>query len=251
MVIPEDVGAALRADTILSSVMRDNYEVSSIQPIAEISATAKERGIRVHTDAVQAFGKIAVSPDALGADLLSVSAHKIYGPRGVGALYIAAGVEIEPLLRCGSHERGLRAGTENAASIHGFGVAAKLLQQEGLPELLPLREFLEAGLSQLPVQILCRNSPRIPNTVNFYSDRWLGETAVMSFDLQGFAVSNGSACAAGVIEPSHVIRALGYNEAIARRVIRVSFGKWTQKRELERFLGAVELMDSSGSGATA
>lgn len=251
MIDPQAVQAALKDETILVSVMLANNEIGTIQPVCEIGALAHAAGIRMHTDAVQALGKIPVSPDALNADLLSVSAHKIYGPMGAGALYCAAGIDLEPLLRGGSHERGLRAGTENAAAIHGFGVAARILLEEGLPDLLPLRNRLEAGLSRTSVRILCRESPRLPNTVNFYSVNWPGESMVLAFDLEGFAISNGSACAAGIIEPSHVILALGYNESVAGSVIRVSLGKSTLPEEIDAFLGAVEKFERIGPGVRA
>ena len=248
---PARVEAALRPDTILVSVMLANNEIGTVQPLRELAGLARARGIRIHTDAVQALGKIDVCPGELGADLLSVSAHKIYGPKGAGALYCAAGVELQPLSRGGSHERGLRAGTENTAAICGFGVAARLLAEEGLPDLLPLRQQLENGLSKMSLRVLCRESPRLPNTVNFYSEAWPGESMVMAFDLQGFSVSNGSACAAGIIEPSHVVLALGYNEAVARSVIRVSVGKYTESGEIDRFLRAVEKFETTGPGVRA
>ena len=237
MIDPRHMRSGVRSDTILVSVMLANNEIGTLQPVAEIAQLAHAAGVRLHTDAVQALGKIAVSPDALNADLLSVSAHKIYGPKGAGALYCAAGIDLDPLLRGGSHERGLRAGTENSAAIHGFGVAARILVEDGLPDTLPLRTQLETGLSRTSVRILCSESPRLPNTVNFYSENWPGESMVLAFDLEGFAVSNGSACAAGVIEPSHVIRALGYNEIVARSVIRISFGKWTRPPEIDALWG--------------
>lgn len=251
MIDPAVIEAAFKAGTILVSVMLANNEIGTIQPVREIADRARAIGIVTHTDAVQAFGKIDVSPQDLGVDLLSVSAHKIYGPKGAGALYCAAGLDLQPLLRGGSHERGLRAGTENAPAIHGFGVAARLLNEEGLPELLPLRQQLEEGLARTNIRVLCASSPRLPNTVNFYSETWPGESMVMAFDLDGFAVSNGSACAAGVIEPSHVILALGYNELVARSVIRISLGKWTRPADIVEFLGAVQKFETIGPGVRA
>jgi cysteine desulfurase len=233
---PDALRALLRPDTILVSIMMANNEIGTIQPILELVAVAHENKALFHTDAVQALGKIPVEVEQLGADLVSFSAHKIYGPKGAGALYCSADAEIQPLFRGGTHEQGLRAGTENVIAIHGFGIAAELLCHEGLPDLFPLRKMLESGLRNEPVEIICGNAPRLPNTVNFYFPEWLGESLVMAMDLEGFAVSNGSACSAGIIEPSHVIRALGYNEKAARSVIRVSFGKFTQAYEIDRFL---------------
>lgn len=243
---PEKIRQAIRPDTILVSVMMANNEIGTIQPIHEIVTIAHERAIKVHTDAIQAVGKIPVEVDSLGVDLLSVSAHKMYGPKGAGALYIAPGTEVAPLMRGGSHESGLRAGTENVIGIHGFGVAASLLVEEGLPDLSPMRQRLESALTDASMTILCRDSLRLPNTVNFYSQSWIGESMVVALDLEGIAVSNGSACAAGIIEPSHVILSLGYNDEIARSVIRVTTGKFTQPEELDIFLQAIQRLQATG-----
>ena len=243
-----DVASAMRSDTILITIMLANNEIGTIQPIQQICSLAKARGIPVHTDAVQAVGKIPVDVEALGCDLLSISAHKIYGPKGVGALYYSESISLAPLMRGGSHEKGLRAGTENVAGIHALGLAAKLLVEEGLPELLPLRQKLEAGLAQTSVKILCEDAPRLPNTVNFHAPNWPDESLVMAFDLEGIAVSNGSACSAGVIEPSHVISALGYNDLIARSVIRVSLGKFTKPEEIDVLLRVIHGLEGGGVG---
>lgn len=240
---------AIRKDTILISVMMANNEVGTLQPVREMAALAHERGILLHTDAVQALGKVPVDVDALGADLVSVSAHKIYGPKGAGALYVGPNAEIAPLFFGGTHERGLRPGTENHIAIHGFGMAAALLAQEGLPDLLSLRDRLETGLRQTSMTIVCKDAPRLPNTVNFFSHSWTGESMVMALDLEGIAISNGSACSAGIIEPSHVILALGYNEELARSVIRVSFGKFTTPEEIDYFLRVIHHLESVGTGA--
>jgi cysteine desulfurase len=236
LVDPESLRAALRKETILVSIMMANNEIGTIQPVAELAAITHENGSLFHTDAIQALGKIPVDAESIQADLISISAHKIYGPKGVGALFCSASTEVEPLLRGGTHEQGLRAGTENVTAIHGFGCAAEILVRQGLPQLMELRNKLEAGLAREPVKIVCQNSPRLPNTVNFYFPEWTGESLVMALDLGGFAVSNGSACASGIIEPSHVILALGYNDEVARSVVRVSFGKYTQAAEIDSFL---------------
>ena len=233
---PDALRAAIRNDSILVSIMMANNEIGTIQPVSELSVIAHENRALFHTDAVQALGKILVDIEQIHADLVSFSSHKIYGPKGAGALYCSPETEIEPLFRGGTHEQGLRAGTENVAAIHGFGCASDLLVREGLPDLFPFRKLLESGLKNEAVEIVCQNAPRLPNTVNFYFPRWTGESLVMALDLEGFAVSNGSACSAGIIEPSHVIRALGYNEEVARSVIRASFGKFTQANEIDRFL---------------
>jgi cysteine desulfurase len=236
LIDPESLRTALRKNTILVSIMMANNEIGTIQPVAEFAAISHENGTLFHTDAIQALGKIPVHADEIEADLISLSAHKIYGPKGAGALFCSASAQLEPLLRGGTHEQGLRAGTENVAAIHGFGVGAVILVDEGLPQLIDLRNKIEAGLSREQVRILCQNTSRLPNTVNFYFPEWTGESLVMALDLEGFAVSNGSACASGIIEPSHVIRALGYNDEVARSVVRVSLGKYTQAAEIDSFL---------------
>lgn len=250
MINIESILTEIRPETTLISIMMANNEVGTIQPVSEIARLARQHGILMHTDAVQALGKIQVDTSALGVDLLSISSHKIYGPKGAGALYFSAGIELVPLLRGGSHERGLRAGTENVPGIHGFGVAARILREEGLPDLLPFRERLEAGLSKTSMKIICKDSPRLPNTLNFYSEAWLGESMVMAFDLEGISVSNGSACSSGIIEPSHVIRSLGYNEEVARSVIRVSLGKFTTMKETDHFLRVIHHLENIGTGVT-
>ena len=245
------VEASIRPETILISIMLANNEVGTLQPIAELAKLAHDRGIAIHTDAIQALGKVPVDVETSGVDLLSISAHKIYGPQGVGALYVRSGTQLFPLMLGGTHERGLRPGTENVVGIHGLGVAAKLLLREGLPDLLPMRSRLETGLSATGMAIICKNAPRLPNTVDFFSSDWLGESMVMAFDLEEIAVSNGSACASGIIEPSHVILALGYNEEVARSVIRVSFGKFTQVGEIEYFLEVVRRLEKIGRGVAS
>jgi cysteine desulfurase len=246
----DTIRKAIRADTILISVMMANNEIGTIQPVREIAAAARERQVLFHTDAIQAYGKIPVDIGEIKPDLLSISAHKIYGPKGAGALYHAPHVEIEPLVRGGTHEQGLRAGTENVPAIHGFGVAAQILTSEGLPELMSLRTLLEKGLESTGVIILCRDALRLPNTINLYHPAWIGESMVMAFDLEGIAVSNGSACSAGIIEPSHVIQALGYNVDVSRSVIRVSFGKYTTEGEVRTFLRVVQQLERTGSGVS-
>ncbi len=246
IVNPERIQDAIRDDTILITVMLANNEIGTIQSIPQICRIAKQQGIPVHTDAVQAPGKIPVDVTELGADLISISAHKIYGPKGAGALYISESVSVSPLARGGSHEKGLRPGTEPVHSIHGFGVAAKLLFDEGLPELLPMRCDLERGLLAAGMEIICKDSPRLPNTVNFYAPDWPGESLIMAFDLEGIAVSNGSACSSGIIEASHVLLALGYNDRVARSVIRVSIGKFTRPEDLDDLLRVIQDLNSGG-----
>lgn len=245
------VSEVIREDTVLISIMMANNEVGTLQPVRDISALAHDRGILLHTDAVQALGKVSLDVQDLGADLVSVSSHKICGPKGAGALYLDKNAQIAPLVFGGTHERGLRPGTENHVAIHGFGVAAALLVNEGLPDLISLRDRLEAGLRQTSMTIVCKEAPRLPNTVNFFSPSWTGESMVMALDLEGIAISNGSACSAGIIEPSHVIQALGYNEELARSVIRVSFGKFTTPEEIDYFLQVIHHLESIGTGVVS
>jgi cysteine desulfurase len=249
IITSESVVAAIRDDTILITIMLANNEIGTIQPIQEICAFAKAKDICVHTDAVQALGKIPVSVQDFGVDLLSISGHKIYGPKGIGALYYSPDISLIPLMHGGSHEKGMRAGTENVVGIHALGTAARFLLEEGLPDLLPLRNHLETQLAETSMKILCQSAPRLPNTVNFYAPTWPGESLVMAFDLEGIAVSNGSACSAGVIEPSHVISALGYNDEIARSVIRVSFGKFTKPEEVNYLLRIIHDLDKGSVGS--
>ncbi|PWT89656.1 MAG: cysteine desulfurase NifS [Acidobacteria bacterium] len=241
---PKAIAQAIRPGTILITIMMANNEVGTIQPITEIGSLAKQHQILFHTDAVQALGKIPVVIDELNVDLLSVSAHKIYGPKGVGALYHRANISVMPLQRGGTHENGLRPGTENAPAIHAFGVAASILNKEGAPGLIGLRQKIEADLENTSMKVICQNAPRLPNTINFYSDSWLGESMVMAFDLEGIAVSNGSACSSGIIESSHVIRALGYNEDVSRSVIRVSLGKFNTEQDIDYFLRVVHDLEN-------
>jgi cysteine desulfurase len=207
----------------------------------------------LHVDAVQALGKIPVDFKALGAHTLSLSAHKIYGPKGVGALIVDPAVSLLPKTFGGGQERGLRPGTENLPAIVGFGVAAELAFQ-GLEmraeRLQILRERLEAGLVALGgVVIHAEASPRLPNTVQFSMNGWDGEALVMALDLKGFMVSSGSACASGGNAPSPVLKAMGVPEDIARGAIRVSLGIDNQAQDIDNFLEALEELRARPNGA--
>src|SRR5438067_3044882 len=210
LVDPDDVRKALRPDTALISIMHANNEIGTIQPIEEIGKIAAEADVYFHSDGVQSTGKIPVDVRKLGVDLYSMSAHKIHGPKGVGALYIKKGTTLKPMLTGGGHERNRRSGTENVPGIVGFGEAAKLGCSE-MDKVRELRDRLERELkSKIEfIQINGENAPRLPNTSNIMVDYAEGEGLVISLDLKGVAVSTGSACSSGSLEPSHVLTAIG------------------------------------------
>jgi cysteine desulfurase len=229
----------------LVSIMLANNETGVVQPIAQAAAVVHAAGGLLHVDAVQAIGRIACDINALGADLLTLSAHKIGGPKGVGAL-IRAREDIhfpEPLIRGGGQERGLRAGTENVAGIAAFGAAAAAVCRQGAAEaerMLAMREKLETGLKAITpgAVIFGAAAERLPNTTLFAAEGMKAETAVISFDLEGIAVSSGAACSSGKVQPSHVLAAMGVSPALARGAVRLSLGWTTTESDIERFLGA-------------
>ncbi|MFT4046703.1 MAG: cysteine desulfurase family protein [Solimonas sp.] len=227
----------------LVSLMRANNETGVIQDVARAAGPTHAAGAWLHVDAVQAAGKIAVDFAALGADLMSLSSHKLYGPKGIGALVKRAEVELLPLHHGGWQEHGLRGGTENVAAIVGFGAAAELAHQElemRAAHLSALRDRLEAGLRALPgTHIFGAAAERLPNTVQFALDGYEGEALLMQFDRKGFAVSSGSACASGRGEPSHVLLGMGIAREIAAGAIRVSFGKANTLAEVDQFLAVL------------
>jgi len=232
----EDVRQAIRPDTVLLSVMLANNEIGTIQPISDIGtlvreiSEARQRSLRFHTDAVQAAGRVPIDVDALGCDLLTMSAHKLYGPKGIGALFIRRGLRIAPQQVGGHQERERRAGTESVASIVGFGAAAELAKKEMHDRneyVQRLRDRFETGVEKQIGDIVFNGDSvqRLPHVSNI-SFRFIeGEGLLIHLDLQGVAVSTGSACSSGTLEPSPVIRALGRNEELARGAIRFSFGK--------------------------
>lgn len=232
-----------RAPLRLVSVMRANNETGVIQDVPRAAAAVHAADAWLHVDCVQAAGKIAVDRDELDADLLSLSSHKIYGPKGAGALVVRPGVELAPQLHGGAQERGLRGGTENVAAIVGFGAAAELAMQaleRRAAQALALREQLQAGLALLPgVIVFGADAPRLPNTLQFALRGYEGEALLMQLDRRGFAVSSGSACASGSGEPSHVLLAMGYDVDTARGAVRVSFGRENTADEVQRLLAAL------------
>ncbi|MCS6924739.1 MAG: cysteine desulfurase [Candidatus Binatia bacterium] len=238
---PEDLRAALRAETALVSIGLANNEIGTIQAVPLLSRIVRERGILFHVDAVQGAGKLPLDVDALGVDLLSLSAHKIYGPKGIGALYIRKGTPFAPLLRGGAQERERRPGTENVAAAVGFGVAAALAAREleaSATRFFQLTTKLWQGIrARIPEVFL--NGPehdRLPNTLNVGFVGASGEGLMMGLDLAGIAVSTGSACAAGALEPSHVLLALGRDPSAAQSAIRFSVGKETTEQEVDYLL---------------
>ncbi len=244
VVSPEALRAALRDTTALVSVMHANNEIGTIQPIAELARLAHERGASFHTDAVQSAGKIPVDVKALGVDLLSISAHKFYGPKGVGAIWIRRGLRLLPIMTGGKHERNRRAGTENVAGIAGMGAAADLARAKMADESLrvgELRDRLEAGiLRDVPGTVANgAMSPRVPNTTNISFDRIEAESLLIALDLEGIAVSTGSACSSGTLEPSHVLKAMGFPPHRTQNSIRFSLGASSTSADVDRVIAVL------------
>lgn len=241
-VAPDALMAALAPDTRLVSLMWANNETGVIQDIAACAALAAERGIVFHTDAVQAAGKIAIDAGLPGIRLMSLSAHKLGGPQGVGALIVDAAVDIAPLLHGGGQEGGRRSGTENLAGIVGFGRAAELAatRLDAAGALIALRSRLEDGLAVLPgVEIYGRAVERLPNTVFFAVEGIDGATLLLMLDDAGYAVSSGSACGSGRPEPSHVLLAMGVDRERAYGALRVSLGPDNRAEDVDGFVAAL------------
>jgi cysteine desulfurase len=239
IVAPDALKEALTDDTALVSVMHANNEIGTIQPILELARIAHDRGALFHTDAVQTAGKLSVDVKALDVDLLSISAHKFYGPKGVGALWIRRGLRLLPVLTGGKHERSRRAGTENVAGIVGMGVAASLAAakiDEEANRMSALRDRLEEGvLRAVPgTTVNGARSPRVPNTTNISFDRIEAESLLIALDLEGVAVSTGSACSSGTLEPSHVLKAMGFPPHRTQNSIRFSLGAANTEADVDR-----------------
>jgi len=238
LVDPEDVRRAIRPDTILISIMHANNEIGTIQPIEEIGVIAETADVYFHSDGVQSTGKIPVEVKKLKVDLYSVSAHKIHGPKGVGALFIRKGTVLKPQLTGGGHERNRRSGTENVPGIVGFGVAAKIAREGLASEMLrvkDLRDRLESGLKKHIelIRVNAENAPRLPNTSNIMVDYAEGEGLVISLDLKGVAVSTGSACSSGSLEPSHVLTAIGKTPDEAHGSLRFSLNSMNTVEDVD------------------
>jgi cysteine desulfurase len=231
----------------LVSVMSANNETGAVQPTADVARIVHQAGGLLHVDAIQAFGKIRFDLSAMGADLVTLSAHKIGGPKGAGAVVLAEDVQgLEPLLRGGGQELGRRAGTENVAGISGFGAAAKAAMaalEADAARLGELRNRLEDGLKQTPGMIVfSEGAPRLPNTTLFTVPGLKAETAVIGFDLAGIAVSSGSACSSGKVQPSHVLDAMGLGRELAQGAVRLSLGWSTSEADIELTLKAWRML---------
>jgi cysteine desulfurase len=244
VVDPECVAAAIRPDTILISIMSANNETGAIQPVRELGIVARQHGIVLHTDAVQAFGKIQLGAVFDWADLVTLTAHKIYGPRGAGALLVRRGTPIAPVITGGHHEQGLRAGTENCAAIAGFAAAAQQAVS-GLDveadRIAVLRDrFEELLLAAIPnISINSRAAGRVPNTSNICFSGVESESVLLHLDLLGICASSGSACTTGEPEPSHVLRAMGLSNLQAQGALRFSLGRSTTREQVEAVAGAL------------
>ena len=241
MVSIKDVEAAIRPETILISVMFANNEVGTIEPIQQIGALAHERNICFHTDAVQAAGHVEIDVEAMHIDLLSLSGHKFYGPKGIGVLYIRRGVKIDAMQQGGSQEKGLRAGTENTPAIVGIGLAAELAAKELTEQkarLEKMREDLIAGIeASIPdVRLNGSRKERLPGNVHLSFGATSGEALLMALDMKGAAVASGSACTSGSLNPSHVLLALGFDEKTADGAIRISLGRGNDAADVQYLL---------------
>lgn len=245
VVDPADIRRALRPDTKLISVMHANNELGVIQPIEEIAAIAREAGVILHSDGVQAAGKIPVNVAQLGVNLYSISGHKFYAPKGIGALYVRKGMKIAARTLGGHHERDRRAGTENVSGAVGLGRAAEWMRENGAAEwarIGQLRDRLEQGIvNRVPdVHLNGLDAPRTPNTSNIRFDGIDAEPLLIALDLRGFAVSSGSACSSGVTEPSHVLTAIGLSKEQARSSVRFSLGRSNTVEQVDALIAAVE-----------
>ena len=228
----------------LMSVMMANNETGVVQPVANLATVAREYGAVVHTDAVQAAAKLALDFNAAGVHLMSLSSHKMYGPKGVGALVVDKALDIPPLLFGGGHEKGWRSGTENVAGIVGFGMAAELARQQlqqRQQHMLALRRYLESALKTINgVTIISEQAERLPNTVLIAIPGIEGETLLMNMDARGLALSSGSACASGDTEPSHVLRAMKLDDELAHSTLRISLGKDSTQGECSALVVAIK-----------
>jgi cysteine desulfurase len=244
MVDPGDLERAIAQDTVLVTIMHSNNEVGTIQDIKELARSASSRGVLFHTDAAQSVGKVPLSVEDLGVDFLTVAGHKFYAPKGIGALYIKNGRSLLPMMHGAGHERGLRPGTENAAFIVGLGtasmVAAPILETEGLRQMTLGRRLFD-GLKQGGLRVYLNGHPekKLPNTWNISFE---GFTAMDVMDALGreIAVSPGAACHGDLVEPSHVLAAMGTDTALARGAIRFSLGRETTESEIDQVVEKLE-----------
>ena len=241
LVSPQDLKEAITEKTILVSIMQANNEIGTLQPIAELGKIAKEKGVYFHTDAVQTIGHIPVKVDELNVDLLSLSAHKFYGPKGVGALYIRKGSRLETFMRGGDQERGRRGSTYNTTGIVGLGKAIQLCQDNMENEIKFQSTLRDKLIREIPARIpevKLNGHPlkRLPNNVNFSIKYIEGESMLLNLDLLGIACSTGSACTSSSLEPSHVLLAIGLDHETAHGSLRITLGRWTKEGDIYYFL---------------
>lgn len=249
-----DLEAALKEPTGIVSVMYANNETGVIQDVATVAERARAARAWVHTDAVQAVGKIEVDFQALGVHAMSVSAHKIYGPKGIGALVVDKRIELKPIIAGGGHEQGMRSGTENVPAIVGFGAAAEIAAARAAElgeRMSKLRAQIEAGLHQLGAVIFGAHVPRIPNTTYFAFPHIDGETLVVELDKLGYAVAAGAACSSASTQPSATLIAMGVEPELARGAVRLSLGTGNTQEEAEGFLQTVQALSKRLKGMTA
>jgi cysteine desulfurase len=254
-VAAEQVAEAIREQTILVSVMHANNEVGTIQPIEAIGTLVRERGILFHTDAVQSVGQLPVRPREIPADLVSISAHKIYGPKGVGALYARTGVRLAPQITGGDQEFNRRAGTENVAGVVGLAKALELAHSaygEEIPRLGRLRDRLIEGVREtIPEAVLTGHAvERLPNNASFIFRGIEGEPLLLNLDMRGICASSGSACASGSVEPSHVLLAMGFTQEEAHGALRLTLGRENTEADVDALLHALPELVASLRGLT-
>ncbi|MFA5355891.1 MAG: cysteine desulfurase NifS [Candidatus Omnitrophota bacterium] len=241
LVSPDDIKKAITDKTVLISVMHANNEIGTIQPIAEIGKIARGKGVYFHTDAVQTVGHIPVNVNDLNVDLLSLSAHKFYGPKGAGALYIRKGTRLESFLRGGDQENGRRASTHNTPGIVGTGKAIELCREKMKDEAIFLASLRDRTINEIKdkipeVYLNGHPTQRLPNNVNFSIKYIEGESILLNLDMLGIAASTGSACTSTSLEPSHVLLAIGLSHEIAHGSLRVTLGRWTKKEDIDSLL---------------
>jgi cysteine desulfurase len=241
---PDDVRRALRPNTALVSVMHVNNEIGTIQPVRDIAAIAREAGVLMHSDGVQAAGRMPVSVGELGVDMYTISGHKIRGPKGVGALFVRKGVQLESMMFGGRHESARRAGTENTPGVVAMGKAAELARvglEHELRRVADLRDRLEQGVVErvADVSVTGAGAARVPNTTNLCFEGIEGESLVIALDLKGFCVSSGSACSSGAVEPSPVLLALGLTKERAKSSVRFSLGAENTAEQVDELIEAV------------
>lgn len=238
---PDDVKGAIKKETILVSIMHANNEIGTIEPIEEIGKICRKKGVYFHTDAAQSFGKIKINVNKMNIDLLTASSHKMYGPKGVAALFVRKGVKIAPLLHGGGHEKGLRSSTVNVAAIVGFAEACRICKKEMVEEsqrLTKMRDKLFKGILENIEGSYLNGHPqkRLPNNADFWFKFIEGESIVIQLDLSGIAASTGSACSTVALEPSHVLLAIGLKPQEAHGSLRLSLGRWTKESDIDYVL---------------